>query len=95
MLYCRLIDAADAQAAMEQHQRRAGPAGAAPFMPDYKGLQLQYTVEDPNVLTMPWSAQVTYRRTMLPWAEQVCAENIVEYWPGMNIGVPKANKPDF
>ena len=91
----RLIDVADAKAAMEQHQRRAGPAGAAPFDPDYKGLQLRYTVEDPNVFTTPWSAQVTYRRTALPWAEQVCAENIVEYWPGMNIGVPKANKPDF
>jgi hypothetical protein len=91
----RLIDVADAKAAMERHQRRAGPAGAAPFDPDYRGLQLQYTVEDPNVFTTSWSAQITYRRTTLPWAEQVCAENIVEYWPGMNIGVPKANRPDF
>ncbi len=47
------------------------------------------------MFTMPWSAFITYRRTMQPWAEQVCAENIVEYWPGMNIGVPKAAKPDF
>ena len=39
--------------------------------------------------------QITYRRTMVPWSEQVCAENIVEYWPGMNIGVPKADRPDF
>jgi hypothetical protein len=91
----RLIDAGDAKAAMEQHQRRAGRAGAAPFEPDYKGLRLQYTVEDPNVFTTPWSAQITYRRTMQTWSEQVCAENIVEYWPGMNIGVPKADKPDF
>jgi len=91
----RLIDVADAKVAMEQHQVRAGIAGAAPFDPNHRGLQLQYTVEDPNVFTMPWSAQITYRRTTLPWAEQVCAENIVEYWPGMNIGVPKANKPDF
>src|SRR5882724_10380869 len=91
----RLIDAADAKAAMEQHQRRAGFAGAAPFDPNYRGLQLQYTVEDPKMFTTPWSAQITYRRTTLPWSEQVCAENIVEYWPGMNIGVPKADKPDF
>ncbi len=35
------------------------------------------------------------RRTTLPWSEQICAENIVEYWPGMNIGVPQAAKPDF
>jgi hypothetical protein len=91
----RLIDGMAAKDAMERHQRRAGPAGAVPFDANYGGLQLQYTVEDPNEFTMPWSAQVTYRRTMIPWAEQVCAENIVEYWPGMNIGVPKADKPDF
>jgi hypothetical protein len=91
----RLIDAADAQTAMEEHQRRAGRAGAAPFVPNVKALRLEYTVEDANVFTMPWSAQITYRRTTQPWQEQVCAENIVEYWPGMNIGVPKADKPDF
>jgi hypothetical protein len=91
----RLIDAGEAQAAMEEHQRRAGRAGAAPFMPEYKGLRLDYTVEDQNMFNMPWSAQITYRRTMQPWSEQVCAENIVEYWPGFNIGVPKAMKPDF
>jgi hypothetical protein len=91
----RLIDVAEAKAAMEAHQRRAGFAGAAPFDPNYKGLRLEYTVEDPNVFTTPWSALITYRRTAQPWAEQVCAENIVEYWPGMNIGVPKADKPDF
>src|SRR5258706_10432333 len=91
----RLIDGAEAKGAMERHQRRAGFAGAAPFDPNYKGLQLQYTVEDPNVFTTPWFAFITYRRTMQPWAEQACAGNIVEYWPGMNIGVPKAAKPDF
>jgi hypothetical protein len=91
----RLIDGGEAQAAMEEHQRRAGRAGGAAFMPEYKGLRLDYTVEDSGVFTMPWSARITYRRTMQPWAEQICAENIVEYWPGMNIGVPKAEKPDF
>jgi len=30
---------------------------------------------------------------MVPWSEQVCAENIVEYWPGMNIAVPKPTSP--
>jgi len=60
-----------------------------------KGLQVQFTVEDKKFFTTPWSAQITYRRAMLTWSEQVCAENIVEYWPGMNIGVPKAEKPDF
>ena len=96
----RLIDVAEARAAMEQHERRAGRVGgrggAMPFDPkDTKALQLEYRVEDPNVFTMPWSARVTYRRTTLPWAEQICAENIVEYWPGFNKGVPTADKPDF
>jgi hypothetical protein len=96
----RLIEVAEAKMAMDRHEKRAGrvggPPGAVPLDPDFgKGPQLQYTVEDPNVFTMPWSAQVTYRRTTLPWTEQICAENIVEYWPGMNIGVPKAAKPDF
>ena len=76
--------------------RIAGAPGTGPFDPKAeKALQLTYTVEDPNVFTTPWSAQVTYRRSVQPWTEQVCAENIVEYWPGMNIGVPKADKPDF
>jgi len=93
----RLVDVAEAKAAMERQERRAGHIGGSmPFYPnDSKALQLLYTVEDPKTFTTPWSAQITYRRTMLPWSEQVCAENIVEYWPGMNIGVPKADKPDF
>ena len=96
----RLIDVATAKEAMALHERRAGRGagapGTGPYDPDAgHALQLIYTVEDPNVFTTPWSAQITYRRTMVPWSEQVCAENIVEYWAGMNIGVPKTDKPDF
>jgi len=96
----RTIDVAAAKEAMTFHERRVGRGpgapGTGPYDPNFdKALQLTYTVEDPNVFTTAWSAQITYRRTMNPWSEQVCAENIVEYWPGMNIGVPKANKPDF
>jgi hypothetical protein len=96
----RLIDVKTAQEAMTFHERRVGRGPGAPGTGPYdpnasRALQLIYTVEDPNVFTTPWSAQITYRRTMVPWSEQVCAENIVEYWPGMNIGVPKADRPDF
>jgi hypothetical protein len=96
----RLIDIEQAKLDMDRHEKRAGrvggPPGATPYDPKSdKALQLEYTVEDPEVFNMPWSARVTYRRTALPWSEQICAENIVEYWPGMNIGVPQAAKPDF
>jgi hypothetical protein len=92
----RLIDVKDAKAALAFHVRRAGPAGAFPADPKSdKGLRLTYTVEDPEMFTTPWSANITYLRSLADWAEQVCAENIVEYWPGMNIAVPKAAKPEF
>ena len=96
----RLIDVAAAKEAMIYHERRAGrnagPVGTGPYDPkETQALQLTYTVDDPGSFTTPWSARVTYRRAANPWTEQVCAENIVEYWPGMNIGVPKAEKADF
>jgi hypothetical protein len=63
-----------------------------------KGLQLQFTVEDEGVFTMPWSATVTYRRPLSPlvaqWPEYACAENI-QWYSGKDAAVPTANKPDF
>jgi hypothetical protein len=91
-----LIDVNDAKAALAQHIRRAGGAGAFPADPKSReGLRLTYTVEDPQYFTTPWSANITYLRSLAGWAEQVCAENIVEYWPGFNRAIPKAMKPDF
>src|SRR6202162_6219667 len=41
-------------------------SGPGPVLvdPNYKGkgMQLQFTVEDDGVFTMPWSATITYRR---------------------------------
>ncbi|HZN26673.1 MAG TPA: hypothetical protein VFB75_20755 [Burkholderiales bacterium] len=96
----RLIEATHAKAEMERHELRAGrvggPPGAVPLDPNYpKALQVEFTVEDPKYFTTPWTARATYRRSMLEWSEQVCAENIVEYWPGMNTAVPQDNTPDF
>ncbi len=90
----RLIDAGEAKAAMDRHELRAGrvggPPGAVPLDPNHpKALQVEFTVEDPKYFTTPWTARATYRRSLLPWSEQVCAENIVEYWPGMNMAVPQ------
>jgi len=92
----RLIDVNDAKTALAQHIRRSGPAGAFPADPKSpQGLRLTYTVEDPEFFTVPWTANITYLRSLAGWAEQVCAENIVEYWPGFNRAIPKADKPEF
>ncbi len=64
---------------------------------DYKGkgLQLEFRVEDENVFTMPWSGTITYRRAANEWREQVCAENLHEYYYNKNANVPTAEKSDF
>jgi hypothetical protein len=99
----RLIDGAAAKDAQERYEkldgRLGGPPGAREIDPDpsLKGLQVFVTVEDPNVFTTPWSANVTYRRLSAetPWEEHVCAENPTEYYKDRWIGLPKAEKPDF
>jgi hypothetical protein len=68
--------------------------------PDYrgKGLQLQFTVEDEGVFTMPWSAGIIYQRPLSPlgqWPESVCADNPHEYYAGKDSAVPNADRPDF
>jgi hypothetical protein len=62
-----------------------------------KYLQLQFTVEDKGVFTMPWSATMTYRSGgdgPTDWNELTCAENI-QWYPGKDSDVPRAAKPDF
>jgi hypothetical protein len=85
---------AEERGARENFRVRSG-TGFAPN-PDYKGkgLQLQFTVEDEGVFTMPWSATITYRRPLGEWPEFVCAEN-TQWYPGRNSAVPTAHKPDF
>jgi hypothetical protein len=65
-----------------------------------KGLQLEFTVEDEGVFTMPWFATITYRRGINSrgtdeWPELVCAENPHLYYAGRDIDAPTAEKPDF
>jgi hypothetical protein len=64
--------------------------------PDYRGkaLQVEWTVEDRNVVTMPWSASSTYRKSAVPLEERVCAETLHVYH-GHDPDVPTANRPDF
>jgi hypothetical protein len=71
-------------------------AGVVHFDPNYRGkvLQLHFTVEDDGVFTMPWSATITYRPNLGQWSEVICAENI-QWYPGKNSAVPRADKSDF
>jgi hypothetical protein len=66
-----------------------------------KGLQLEFTVEDQGVFTMPWSATITYLRAQrTEWEERICAENVshyyeARYYSDKDAHIPTADKPDF
>jgi hypothetical protein len=38
-------------------------------------LELQFTVQDADVFTVPWSARIIYQRPLGDWPEMICAEN--------------------
>ena len=90
----------DYEAAKEGWARDAKENSFVPLDIDYayrgKYLQLSFTVEDDGVFTTPWSATITYWRSVgsWEWEEQACAENI-QWYPGQNATVPIADKPDF
>ncbi len=60
-----------------------------------EGLLLQFTVEDEGAFTMPWAANITYRRAVGEWPEFICVENLHEYYYNKNSEAPTADKPDF
>src|SRR5262249_9223213 len=92
----RLVSFVEAKEGVERgaKEKRRPPIG---IDARYRGkhLQLVYTVEDPEVFTMPWSATVTYGRGSDEWPETVCAENRHEYYNNKDSDVPQADKPDF
>jgi hypothetical protein len=94
----RLIDGEAAAEAQRKHGAiyRSNPAyGRGTIDPDTgkKGLQVEFTVEDPGVFTTPWSGRVTYRRLIGDWPEAVCAEN--PHFLGTDATIPTAQAPDF
>jgi hypothetical protein len=99
----RLIDYEAAVAAQERGFKEWNNVLAYEVDPDYKGkgLQLEFTVEDAGVFTMPWKGLITYRRALRPfWDERICAENITHYegrnyYSDKNAKPPEAAKPDF
>jgi hypothetical protein len=95
----RLLDYEAAREAQERGQRGLSRLGRDPGLaadPDYKGkgLQLEFTVEDENVFTAPWSAAISYRRPQGEWPEMACADSTRDY-VGRTIDIPQAGKPDF
>lgn len=97
----RLIDDRLAKAAQDKYVKvqgvvgGGGPREGAAADARAKGLQLELTMEDPDVFAAPLSVLVTYRRLATTWQEQVCAENPVEHYEGEWIGLPRADHPDF
>ena len=100
----RLLDYEAAKEAQERGQKEWPAVPAYPIDPDYKGkgLQLEFTVEDDSVFTVPWKGTITYRRALRKiWDERICAENVQEYYAGHQYysdkaaRVPTADKPDF
>jgi hypothetical protein len=91
----------DYDAAKEGFERDAKQHNVAPGMPipnsSGKYLQLQFTVEDKDIFTTPWTATMTYRNgggRALDWAERTSAQN-TQWYPGKDADVPRALKPDF
>jgi hypothetical protein len=92
-----LIPHDEAETAMVRNEREYGRVQVGYAVdPNYKGpgLQLQFTVEDPETFTGPWSGVVTYRRDIGPWPERVCAENLHNFGAAPDPQVPAQN-PDF
>jgi hypothetical protein len=98
----RVVSYEEARAAFNANEKDFGRVdtanGNGVFIDfDYrgKGLQLEYTVDDPNVFTAKWGAKVTYLRAGGIWQEQVCAENTREYYDDTDTKIPIAARPDF
>jgi hypothetical protein len=100
----RLLDYDAAKAAMERGQKEWSPIPAYTIDPDYKGkgMQMEFTVDDKGVFTMPWTATITYRRALRKeWEERICAENAagnafnVQYYSDKDARIPTADAQDF
>jgi hypothetical protein len=101
----RLIDGEIARDLQQKHQRsyfptRSGfpsPYGLGDIDPNTAkpGLQVEITVDDPNVFTTPWSSLITYRPVLGEWPEAVCAENTQGSGSSWLVLTPKADKVEF
>ena len=91
----RLIDARAARLAVQRDERVNVRGRAVDVDQGYgKGIKVDFTVEDTDVFTRPWSASVTYQRVKNEWQEYVCAENIHVYYD-KDTAVPQTDRSDF
>jgi hypothetical protein len=100
----RLIDGVMARDLQRKHETTyLGARASSPLTNEYgrgdidadtakPGLQVEITVDDPSVFTVPWFGLVTYRHVQGIWPEAVCAENTRGGWVTR---VPRAEKADF
>jgi hypothetical protein len=99
----RLIGGEEAAEVIRKHRREFTTAAAIPRFGIYgaefdtdmskKGLQVEVTVDDPKMFTVPWKGLVTYRPAN-GWPEMTCAESLTQS-AGVESKLPVANKPDF
>ena len=91
----RLLDYTAAKEGFDRDAKEHNPVqGVRDPKDPGKYLQLQFTIEDEGVFTMPWTATMTYVRDPDGWPEMVCAENM-QWYSGKTADVPRADKPDF
>ena len=98
----RLLDYEATKEALERAEKE-WPRGGGNVAPNYRGngLQLEFTVKDEGVFTMPWSATITYGREANPnWDERICAENVQHdyeagFYSDKDAHLPTADKADF
>jgi hypothetical protein len=94
-----LVDAETAAKGQEASEKEYGRPTTEPVYVDFddkgKGLKIEFTVEDTNAFTAPWSSSVTYRHANDEWGEIACAENVFNFYDGATLTVPRADTPDF
>jgi len=59
---------------------------------DGKGMEAEFTVEDPGAFYKPWTAKRSYRRIDQSFEERICAENNTNLF---DYHMPQAKAPDF
>jgi hypothetical protein len=93
----RLREYDDVKDAIERNKKENWLFNGDPFT-NHRGkfLQLHVTIEDEGVFTTPWTATLTYVPGPPVLPENVCAENLHQYYyDHSDTDAPHVEKPDF